>query len=132
MLIFFLALAAGGCAPMQKNSKVRTYSKNVEDIGGLTFNSPKTMADLKVAPKRFKIVLDGSDTLSLSGIRQRALSQATYKYKADVIIEPIFYVEQWKGGYKVKLTGYVGKYVNLRTASSEDLTVLELTKGGGK
>ena len=90
------------------------------------------MADLKVAPERFKMIIDGSEKLSLSGIRKRALAQATWKYKADVVIEPIFYVEQWSGGYKVKLTGYAGKYVNLRTASSEDLSVLELANGGGK
>lgn len=98
------------------------------------FDVTKTVADLKVSSSKieYSCQYDGNDD---DASRKAAVNYAINKAlkingNADVMVEPKYEIQTDNGRIvSVKVSGYVANYCNFRTATQEDLKMLNEGKG---
>lgn len=115
IILATVAIFLGSCSSMQYTSRQVNVAK--QDI----IVSP-TIVDIRVDyTKRIMV------TSQLHKTAQEAIQEARYEAliqgNADIIVDPVFKVEQTGRRYRVSLTGFAGYYENSRTLY-EDVQLL--------
>lgn len=98
-----------------------------------------TTADLNVSPNRITHLetftqKKNENDLDLRYIKEKTLSNAMHKYKADVIVGALYDITTSEDGatITVSVTGYPANYVNFRKTTSEDSLLLAVSSTAEK
>ena len=122
-----------GCASISpKEKKKELYSNNQQQMGDASIKTPSIVTDLKVSSSRFKEIVEGSKRLSIPTLKRKALITALERNGGDVVVDPLYYIELFKSGYRITITGRSAHYSNIRMAEPKDLTILEAASGKKK
>lgn len=121
-LLLSLLMSLYGCSMHH----VTTTSKSTEVMIKPIIPN-QLMVDLEVVGVKSTGTSSGKNKLfPLETIKQNAIADALKKTDSDVLIEPIFTVETFSTNVTVSVTGFPAKYVNFRTLSPKDTTLLNV------
>ena len=128
-----LAVLLSGCAATSSvSSNEHLYTDNQEAVGGAAIKTQNLVANLDIEGKRVTQKARGGDGVSVAFIRRTLLSAALLKGGADIIGDPVFHIVLKPRGYEATMTGYLARYRSIRSASNQDLKLLEAAAGVSK
>jgi len=104
-----------------------TTAKSMDIYGSGVIQHP-VVADLIVEDTKVTgtAISVNNKNMTITDIKNNAISNALKKSNADILIEPVYEIETTGGETRVMVTGFPGKYNGFRQASVEDAPLLEL------
>ncbi|MCQ2339357.1 MAG: hypothetical protein MJZ79_01035 [Paludibacteraceae bacterium] len=119
-----LALLLASCG----SSKSYTYtSRTISIADGVELLPTQTYVD--VNPDFSKRIMAESSVCSST---EEAMDEAKYNAivnnKVDIVVDPIYKIEESSNGYKAYLTGFAGYYVNPRTVLGDIKAMEDVSK----
>ena len=123
--LFFLA-----CVQVHKTSEYSYVAPSKSsELGSDRINVATIVTDLEVEPKRQLVTFHGERALPLDAIKAKAIEALIESKKGDVVLEPRYEITFSNGRYTGKISGYIGRYSKLRTATENDLKILLMMDG---
>jgi len=119
VVIFIIGLSIGSCAVTKTNT-----TKSMDIYGPGVIQNP-VIVDLEVNENKVTGTAIAKSSVSLSTVKQAAVTDALKKSNADVLVEPSFETITEKRRTTATVTGYPANYKNFRSVEEKDLPLLE-------
>ena len=110
-------------------SSVKTRTMNTMKITNTGVIQKQVLVDLIVDENKVTGMAVDSKGVEIEIIKNNAIFDAIKKVNADLLVEPIFEIDQTFKETKVTVVGYPGKYKNFRPITLEEMPLLDLNKG---
>ena len=107
------------------SDKLRTVSTKTTDVFSTGILHKPVVADLEVENAKIEGQADMTDDTNIDVIKQEAVFNALKKVNADLLVEPRYISETYRGRTTVTVTGYPATYKNFRPMVDADTTTIK-------
>lgn len=114
--IFALALAA---TLTSCSTTISTYTSRTNKVEERNIDVRNSTVDIKADFSKRITGECNFKALTSIDAKKAAEYDAIVRNNIDVLVDPIYQVSQYQGGFKAKVTGYAGTYVNQRSLIDE-------------